>query len=257
MKYGPIVKLHNAIDGFLKFPNLRKGEVGVQIGFDMSSGNLTSDIVVMGERVGKTGMVIGIDPDPFNLDRIRENASKLDFDYKLVQKGTYSEKTNQKLVLAKKASWNVLESIENDKVSNLTDEKIEVGLDTLDSIIEGLNIEPGRIGHVNITNNGAEFATLLGMEKIMDQNDNLAITVIAGRPGKMGEINGRRDDEVIMEFLKSKGFDAKLFMKSKLLWWGPIHQGLMKGRPYRGESDFGVVMAGKGNKRSKWYQSFS
>ncbi len=257
MDYGITVKIHNWIDGILKFPNLKKGEVGIQIGFDMSSKSLTSDLVVMGGKTKKNGLVLGIDPDPFNLDRVTKNKSKLSFKYKLVLKGTYSKQTNEKLIMAKKASWNKLEVIDTERTQNFTDGSIEVELDTLDNIVKELDISIEKIGHINITNNGAEFDTLLGMEKILSQSKDLSITVIAGRPGKMGQVGGMKDFEAIGELLDRYGFTHKLEMKSKLFWWGPFHQGLLKRRKYKGKSDFGVIMAGKGKKTPKWYQSFS
>ena len=59
-------KLFNAIDERLKFPALQKGETAIQLGFDMSA-PVTSDLFLLVNRVGKNGLVIGIDPDPRNV----------------------------------------------------------------------------------------------------------------------------------------------------------------------------------------------
>jgi hypothetical protein len=257
MKYSIAVKVHNLLDGILKFPNLKSGEVGIQVGFDMSSPNPTSDLIVMAHRTGKNGIALGIDPDPANINTIKSWGNYLNLKMTLVQKGTFSEKTSQKLIMAKRASWNILSSVDTDKSDAFTDETIEVGLDTLDNIIEDLKIPIERIGHINITNNGAEYDTLLGMKNILTNSSNLALTVIAGRPGKIGEVKGEKDYKAIGELLDQYGFVHKLKMKSELLWWGLVHQRIMKGRPYKGKSDFGIIMAGKGNKKSKFFQSFS
>jgi hypothetical protein len=62
------------VDRFLKFPALQKGEVGIQVGFDMTS-PITSDLFGMSGRVGKQGCVLGIDPDPWN-HRVAEQIIK-------------------------------------------------------------------------------------------------------------------------------------------------------------------------------------
>ena len=51
MKESLIVRILNKIDAVLKFPNLRKGEIGIQVGFDLSSKNLTTDVIKMHLRV--------------------------------------------------------------------------------------------------------------------------------------------------------------------------------------------------------------
>ena len=58
-------KCFTNIDCALKFPQLKNEEIGVQLGFDMTSA-ITSDLFTMHQRVQRKGYVIGIDPDPFN-----------------------------------------------------------------------------------------------------------------------------------------------------------------------------------------------
>ena len=42
---------------------------------------------------------------------------------------------------------------------------LKVDVDTFDSIVAPLNIDIDRVRHVNVTNNGAEYHTLVGMRE--------------------------------------------------------------------------------------------
>lgn len=257
MERSILVKTRNILDGILKFPNLKRGDIGIQIGFDLSSKNLTSDVIVMARRVGSTGKIIAIDPDPFNHDRLKSIMKEYQLPVFPVQRGTYSKPTMEKLVIARRSSWNKLEQFSN--VGELTNEArtIEVQLDTVDDIIQELNIPVQQIRHVNITNNGAEFATLQGMRNLLSKTNNLAITLISGRPGVIGEINGRKDVEVVTEFLSEFGFSTRFYWNTQLPWWNIGHRLLMKGKWRIRQKIYGVVMAHKGKARHPWYQSFS
>jgi FkbM family methyltransferase len=257
MRSNFLIDIHNCIDGFLKFPNLKKGDTGIQIGFDLSSKNLTSDLWIMSKRVGKTGHVIGIDPDPFNHSAIKPILEREGVKFTLVQKGTYNEKTKSKLIIAKRSSWNKLDVVDSEDSPNFTDKKIEVSLDTLDNILDDLKCDKNRISHVNITNNGAEYDTLKGMTKLLQNNEGLTITVIAGRQGKMGVIDGKPDYEIISDFLSSNGFKIKFYRMSQLFWWGFVHQLLLKRKWVFGKTPYGVIIATKGKNKRKWYQSYS
>jgi FkbM family methyltransferase len=258
MTHNFLVKIHNFIDERLKFPNLKKGEVGIQIGFDLSSPNLTSDVWLMCNRVGKQGKVIGIDPDPANHEKIREIMNKYDAPVELALKATYSKTGKTKMVMAKRASWNKLDVIESEHSPNFTQELIDVNLDTVDNIIRDLNVNINSISHVNITNNGAEYDTLVGMKEILSKAKNISLTVIAGREGKMGVIDGKRDVDIISDFLKRYGFKFKYVKISQLFWWGFVHNLLLKRRCVYGKRNhYGVIMAHKGSKKTRVYQSFS
>ena len=258
MKTNFIVDFHNWIDGKIKFPNLNEGDIGIQIGFDLSSPNLTSDLWIMSHKVGKTGMAIGIDPDPSNHQNIKPFLEKKGLKTTLIQKGTYSEKTNTKLYLAAKASWNAVDQfIDSVLMAKKTDREIAVELDTLDNIVTDLNVDIGRIGHINITNNKAEYSTLLGMTNILEKSTNLSMTVIAGRTSKEGFNDAEIDYEVIEKLLQKHGFDTKFYYMQNLFWWAGVHQLLMKQKWVYNRKTFGIIMANKGSRQRKWYQSFS
>ena len=250
-------RIFNKIDGFVKFPNLHKGDIGVQVGFDLSSKNLVTDVLKMHYRTGNQGLVIGIDPDPVNHQRLKPVIEGRKLNVKLIQTATHSEKKNGKLVLGKKASHNILDEFNNDNSAVLSDDIVEVPMNTLDNIISETGVDYSRIAHINITNNGAEYDTLKGMNEIFEKCPDLNLTVIAGRPGKIGEIDGRPDDQVITEFLKGKGFKCRFRRINESFWWGFVISLLLKRKWVFGKQDYGIVMASRGARKLKWYQSFS
>lgn len=257
MKESLIVKILNKIDAVLKFPNLRKGEIGIQVGFDLSSKNLTTDVIKMHLRVKNVGLVIAIDPDPYNQRMLKPIIEERKLSVKLVQKATFSKRTTDKLTLGTRASYNKMDFIQTDNSSNYTDKKIEVELDTLDNIVRELKLDYSKIAHINITNNGAEFETLLGMKEIFENCKNLNLTIVSGRPDKMGEIKGKKDYNLIMEFLADYGFKCKLLRMNESFWWGVVIQLIIKKKWVFGQKRYGVIMASKGNRNLKFYQSFS
>lgn len=248
-------RIFTNIDGRLKFPILKNKEIGIQLGFDMTS-PITSDLFTMYKRVSN-GKTYGIDPDPFNHQIASKLIQEHNLNIQLIQKGTYSKKDNVKFLIGEKSSWNQLKDVPKDSTVPFTDEEITVEINTLDNIIKEQNIPINNIGHINITINGAEYDTLLGMEKILKESKNLSLTVIAGRYDESGTINGKRDYELILPLLSSYGFTAKFKRINELFWWGFIVKLLINRNWIYNQPNFGIIMAGKGNKKPKWYQSFS
>ena len=257
MQEGSIVKLINWTDSMIKFPNLKKGEIGIQVGFDLSSKNLTTDVIKMNYRTTNIGQVIAIDPDPFNHERLQPVIEQRGLNIKLIQKATYSHQTTDKLSMGHRSSHNKINSVQSENSSVLTDKVIEVELDTLDHIVEELGLDYDKIRHISITNNGAEYETLLGMENILEKCEHINLTIASGRPDKMGEVNNKRDYEMVTELLTKKGFTCKLLRINQSFWWGVIHNLLFKGRWLFNKKTFGVVMASRGERKIKFYQSFS
>ena len=256
MKRNWLVDLRNFIDVRLKFPNLKKGGVGIQVGFDLSSKNLTTDVWNMINRAGEKGKVIAVDPAPTNHKNLlsiignRENVL-------LVQKGTYKEPGKMNLVLTPRESHMILESLDKSETKRVSNELLEVSLDTLDNIISNQEINIQEIDHINITNNGAEYNTLLGMENILSESKDLAITVIAGRHNNLGFDEDTPDYEVIQNHLKRFGFTTKFYRGSSLIWWAFFHSLLLKKKWIFNKKSFGVVMAVKGKSKLPFYQSYS
>ncbi|NQT78548.1 MAG: FkbM family methyltransferase [Bacteroidetes bacterium] len=257
MKESLSVRIFNKIDGALKFPNLRKGEVGIQVGFDLSSKKLITDVLKMHYRVKNSGMVIAIDPDPYNHRMLESVIEERKLNIQLVQKATFSDQTTGKLTLGTRASYNKIDSIQTNSSPIYTDEKIEVELDTLDNIVRDLKLDYSKIAHISITNNGAEYETIKGMEEIINHCNNLNLTIASGRTTKMGEKNGKRDYELILEFLSERGFKCKFFRINESFWWGVVNYLIIKRKWIFGKKRYGVIMASKGNRNLKFYQTFS
>jgi FkbM family methyltransferase len=246
----------SSIDTQLKFPNLTKGEVGIQLGFDMTS-PITSDLFSMHKKVAPNGVVIGIDPDPFNHQIAQSIIKKNKYNIQLIQKGTYSNKSNTKFLIGEKSSWNQLKDVPKDSTVSFTEQEINVEIDKLDTIIDELNLDIQKISHINLTINGAEYDTLLGMEKMLSEIENLSLTIIAGRYDESGTINDKPDYEMILPLLHSYGFTTKFKRIHQLFWWGFVVKMLLNRKWVFNQPNFGVIMACKGKHRTKWYQSFS
>jgi len=249
-------KAFTIIDGRLKFPQLKKGEIGIQLGFDMTA-PITSDLFTMQRRVGLKGRIIGIDPDPFNHQIAKNIINKKELNILLIKKGTYSKKDKVEFLIGEKSSWNQLEIVPIDSSVDFIANKLTVEINTLDSIIKEKKVDILKIGHINLTINGAEYNTLLGMDYILKTCTNLSLTLVAGRYDESGTINGKKDVDLIIPLLRSYGFTTKFKRINELFWWGFMVKFLVNRKWIYNQPNFGIIMAGKGNKIPKWYQSFS
>jgi FkbM family methyltransferase len=258
MRTNSIIKFYNRFETSLKYPYLEKGSIGIQVGFDLSSKNLTSDLFNMSERVGATGLVIGIDPDENNHTRAREVIESHGIkNIQLVKMGTYKEKTTLHFHLANRSSNNYLTVYEPEDRHYKTGNVLDVEVDTFDSIIAPLNIDVSRVRHVNITNNGAEYHTLMGMTNFLTSAKNISIALTCGRIGVMGIVDDRPDQDLIMERFQKLGFESKFYRIKDLFWWGFYKKLLIKRKwMYGGEPHFGVVLAHKGNQPLKLHHSY-
>ncbi len=244
------------IDGGLKFPHLTDGEIGIQLGFDMTS-SVTSDLFTMYNRVHPRGKVIGIDPDPHNHQIAEKIIQEKKYNIQLIQKGTYSKEDSVQFLIGEKSSWNQLEIVPKDSTVSFTDDQITVEINTLDRILKEENIDIQQIGHINLTINGAEYDTLLGMGNLLKNVKNLSLTITAGRHDESGTINGKKDMELILPLLQNYGFITKFKRINELFWWGFIVKLLINRKWIYNQPNYGIIMATKGNRKPKWYQSFS
>ena len=244
------------IDAFLKFPGLKKGEIGIQLGFDMEY-PLTSDLFLMQQRVQKTGKVYGIDPDKNKIQKALKIIEANKYPISLLHKAVYSHKGEVELAFGKKPGWNQLKNIPLDHTVEFDDTTALVPMDTLDSIINDEGIDSSKIGHINSTINGSEYYALLGMKELLSSAENLSLTIVAGRYDETGTIDGEADYVKIMRLLNEYGFTCKFKRMHQLFWWGCVVKLLLNRKWVFGKKNYGIVMAGKGTKKLKWYQSFS
>ena len=245
------------VDQHLKFPELKRGEIGIQVGFDMYS-PVTSDLFEMSRKVGNKGLVIGIDPDDWNHKVAREVIQLRKYpNIRLIQCGTYSEDTVSTFLFGKRSSWSQIGNIPVDETVELSGKKMEIQLKRLDHLLREQDIDIQKIGHINITNNGAEYDTLIGSEHTLRSIQDLSLTVIAGRYDASGIINESPDYEVIIKYLKSLGFRTRFRRMDQLFWWGFCVKLLINRTWIYNKKNYGVVFAAKGKKRIPFYQSFS
>jgi FkbM family methyltransferase len=244
------------IDRRLKFPNLKRGETAIQIGFDMSA-PVTTDLFMMHQCVAPGGLVLGIDPMPSNHELAQQVINRKKMNIWLYRYATYSKPDTTTLLVAAKPSWNQLNNIPPDSSVDFCRPSVKVNMETVDHIIEKAGINSADISHINITNNGAEYATLLGMEKFLQDCKNLMITVVCGRYDETGTIDGRPDHELITELLARYGFKTKFRRIHQLFWWGFCTKLVLNRKWIYGKKNYGVLFAGKGEKKIRWWQSFS
>jgi len=249
--------IFSIIDQYLKFPELRKGETGIQVGFDMYY-PITSDLFEMSRKTGNKGLVLGIDPDPWNHEIATQMIAKKNIsNIRLIEAGTYSEQTKATFLFGQRSSWSQIDNINIDETAPFSGKEMEIQLETLDHLLQNYNIDINKIGHVNITNNGAEYFTLLGFEQGLREAENIALTVIAGRWDSSGTIDGKPDYELITDYLHSLGFKTKFRRMHQLFWWGFCVKLLINRDWVYNKRNHGIIFASKGNKRIPFFQSFS
>ncbi|MFW6222787.1 MAG: hypothetical protein ACOC3T_04160, partial [Bacteroidota bacterium] len=108
-----------------------------------------------------------------------------------------------------------------------------------------------------ITNNVAEYYTLVGFKKSLLKADNISLTIIAGRYDASGTVDGKPDYEIIQNYLMSLGFKTKFKRIHQLFWWGFCVRFLINRSWIYNKKNYGVIFASKGNKKIPFYQSFS
>lgn len=249
-------KNFSKIDAVLKFPNLKAGETAIQVGFDMTSA-VTSDLFELHRRVSPKGKVIGIDPDPRNHSFANKIIEQNNLNIITIQKGTFSKKGQSNFLLGKISSWNQLGNIAIDSSADYEEHEITVEIDTIDNIVSDLKLDIEKISHINLTCNGAEYDTLLGSENLLKKAKNISLTIIAGRYDESGTINGEQDYKLILNYLNSLGFTCKFKRMHQFFWWGVIVRTLINRNWIYNKDNYGLIMAYKGCKKTKWYQSYS
>ena len=251
-----ILNVYNRLCAYHKFPRLTKGDIGVQIGFDLSSKNLTTDVLNMHHRVGTQGRVIAIDPDISNIGKMRSIVEGHNMSVELVHCGTGDHQYEAEFQFAKRAAHNIFSQYGSRQ--DVT--RIEtVSIKTLTTIIQELNAEAKRIKHINISNNGAEYDTLVGAIELFSQIDDLTVTVISGRNDHLGIIEGEKDFVRAARLLRSEGFETKFVRPADLFWWGVVQRFLVKRKWVYGKNRneyFGVIIAQKGRHINQ-FQSYA
>jgi len=206
----------------LKKENVKLGDVVVQAGVDMTT--CSSDVIYMSEIVGPGGLVIGIEPDKNNVQKINDYIRHHKItNIVIVEKAVWKVRGEFPLLMGKRSMDNRLEDI-----SGIFDIKeIEaytgtcmVETDTLDNILDDLGVE--NISHIRLTINGAELEVLEGMERILSKkrDNGFSIIVAGGKTQPFGPlIGGEPTDKKIVSVLRKHKFQTRYDKKGWIIAW--------------------------------------
>lgn len=210
---------------------LKPGDTAVQAGVAMRTKkdsvawyDNSSYLWAIAKRVGPNGRVIVIEPDPINLEKLKSVVADSPFscEFTFVQKALFRRKDKGNFLIAHRTSWNRIDNVHDSKDwkysdDNFSGRKIDVELDTLDNILNELDLTAAQISYVCLTINGAEYDALLGMEQILSSSENLSLAVIAGRDlgsvstdNNIGFIEDQPDHVAISKLLNNYGFNSHL-----------------------------------------------
>lgn len=182
-----------------------------------------SDLWTIARHMGPKGIIIAFEPTPGAVEKIEDIISVSNFkcNFHIVGKGLFSKKQNAvKFVEGKHTGLDRLRDIRDseswfDQPQDDT-ELTTVATETLDNFLKEKNIDPKKVGYVNLTINGAEYDALQGMTNLLQESEDISITLACGRDyegngsNDIGFINGEPDHIVIKRFMMSYGFKVKL-----------------------------------------------
>lgn len=243
---------------------LKSGDTAVQIGANLDNPALYSELFQVAKMIGPNGNLIVIEPDSENIRKIKLVKSNYPCNFHIVHGATMDRPGRLILRKGTKASFNALELVRSDfpeaSFSGLSE---DVEANTLDNFLNHLGIDPSTISHINLTNNGAEHRTLLGMRNVLQAAPNLSLHIVAGRQGEsIGYIDGNPDYVVIQNFLIQFGFRTRFRRVSSSIWEGLIKHYLIRCL-IRGQAQYfrvllpGIVFAKKGSKKFRFFEAYS
>jgi len=208
---------------------LRPGDTAIQAG--VSTDTPWSQAFDIATAI-KQGKLVAIEPDPRNQEILKTRFKRFSADIRLVPKATGEKKKTIGLYLGKNKSWTrVPAPWKSYRKARFEKDVYKAQADTIDNILKEQKIPHKDVNFVNLTNNGAEFDTLKGMTRVLKESKDICVAVIAGARGNTDAlIDGRPDEEVIMDFLKKFGFRTRF-----------------RGFHEKGKG-FGYVIGVKGNK---------
>jgi FkbM family methyltransferase len=149
--------------------------------------------IIASKRVGPTGKVIAIEPDPENLKMLKKNIllnqlSNVEY----LECAAYSAKKKLKLFLPEvERGRTIFNTVMEDRVKSY-DDFIEVESNTLDNILNENNVQ--RVNYVKIDVEGAELEVLKGTTNLLEANKSITLVI---------EIHGRKTYLQVIDFLKA------------------------------------------------------
>jgi FkbM family methyltransferase len=168
--------LHAVLGRRLPYSAVQPGDTVIQIGAPwdiLKSGR--SRFIHFSRRVGPTGRVVVIEPDPTNVQHLREYIAQRGIgNVTIVPKGAWSHPTRLRfLVDPSNPASNLVEDVLDSKRTDLGRfQSSEIEVDTVDQIAQGLGLD--RIRMVSITSNGSENRILEGMRAVQQSVEFIA-----------------------------------------------------------------------------------
>lgn len=184
---------------------VNKGDTAVQVG--------TPNFVTVkrySNLVGENGNIVVIEADPVNADHLKSNLFSLRHqNVTIVNIGAWSDKTT--LTLKKSAEYDgdhrfdVSDVYVDNDLRTSFESTVDVAVDTLDSILNELNIH--KVNYLCVTVNGAELEVLKGAQKLLEVSKD--VRVFSKGHGRIGAMDS--DEAInsrILKHLKSFGYRA-------------------------------------------------
>ena len=153
--------------------------------------------VLAAEKVGQSGKVIAIEPEPKNYKQLLKNIELNNFHNVIPQNIALTNHEGlEKLYLSPPPASDSHSLIFSDNKYS----SIEVSVKTLDQLLERLNLK--KIDIIKIDAEGGEIPILKGAEKTLRANQNIKIIVAAEHyPSEVKEV---------CKFLNKKGFETRV-----------------------------------------------
>jgi len=141
---------------------------------------------------GRFSRAIAIEPDPWNREILKRNLEANDLTNRVVVVGKAVSERAGAMMLHRDAKNLGAHSLEPAFVMS-SDAAVEVPVDRLDDILEGLGLAASQAGLIKIDVEGHEFAALAGMARLFeDQRPPLMIEVTFGPEDATGDFERLR-----------------------------------------------------------------
>lgn len=207
-KYGNKKKMKNIIDvekyyfiyelidelyikqNYFEYFDLKENDIVVDAG-----ANIGLFTVLAAKKLNNTGKVIAIEPDNDNYNILKENIKINNLtNVEVVKKGLWSEKKQLQFNIGVRPGEHSL--FENEQMSG---KKISIECDTLDNILEELDIK--QLDFMKMDIEGAEIEALNGCSNILD-NYKPKLVIEA-----LHQVDGIPTYKTIIPFLKGKNYE--------------------------------------------------
>ena len=151
--------------------------------------------LIAAKKVGPSGKVIAIEPDPENFKILKKNILlNLLMNVEALQCAVYSTKEKVKLFLPEiEGGRTIFNTVMQDRARTSTENFIEVEANTLDNILESINIT--EVNWIKIDVEGAELEVLKGAVNTLSSNKNISLVI---------EIHGIEIYTEMIKYLKAR-----------------------------------------------------